>query len=150
MSRYLLSSSPAGGAGMVPAGAGPGAQGAHHWGSPAPDLQWPGPYSPAVIQRVTVGLAQIRPCRGAATEAYRQENQCQWRTGKSTKKRISAAHDEGTGPRTCSTFGIRSRSSTVLKALVSTLARHDLYGPLCGPPTTGHQVNSGQHPTHPR
>ena len=32
------------------AGAGPGAQGAHHWGSPAPDRQWPGTNAPAVIQ----------------------------------------------------------------------------------------------------
>ena len=46
-----LSSSPAGGANMGPgAGAGPGAQGAHHWGSPAPDRQWPGTNAPAVIQ----------------------------------------------------------------------------------------------------
>ena len=30
--------------------------------------------------------------------AYQQENQCQRRTGKSTKKRISAAQDEGMGP----------------------------------------------------
>ena len=82
MSRCLLSSSPTRGAGM---GACPGAQGAHHWGSPAPDRQWPGTDAPAVIQRVTVGRVQTRPCRDLATEgvparkpmsvAYRQEYQ---------------------------------------------------------------------------
>ena len=47
-----LSSSPAGGANIGPcAGAGPGAQGAYNWGSPAPDLQWPGTDAPAVIRR---------------------------------------------------------------------------------------------------
>ena len=38
---------------MGPAGAGPGAHGTHHWGSPAPDRQWPDTVTdpPAVIQR---------------------------------------------------------------------------------------------------
>ena len=36
---------------MSPAGAGPGAQSAHHWGSPAPDRQWPCTDAPAVIRR---------------------------------------------------------------------------------------------------
>ena len=51
-----LSSSPVGGANMGPCAPqvtahGPGVQGAHHWGSPAPDRQWPGTNAPAVIRR---------------------------------------------------------------------------------------------------
>ena len=34
---------------MGPAGAGPGEQGAHYWGSPAPDRQWPGTDASAVM-----------------------------------------------------------------------------------------------------
>ena len=41
--------SPTGGVGMGPAGACPGAQGAHHWSSPAPDQQWLGTAAPAAI-----------------------------------------------------------------------------------------------------
>ena len=49
-----------------PAGAGPGAQGAHHWAALLPTGHRP----PAVIRRVTVGRAQTRLCSscGATTE----------------------------------------------------------------------------------
>ena len=34
-----------------PSGGGPGAQGAHHWGSPPPDRQWPNIDAPAAVIR---------------------------------------------------------------------------------------------------
>ena len=90
---------------MGPAGAGPGAQGAHHWGSPAPDLQWPagpGTDAPAVIQRggdrpsadTTLSWSSDRGRTGKEVNVSGvPASQCQ-----STKKRISAAQDKGMGP----------------------------------------------------
>ena len=84
---------------MGSAGAGPGAQGAHHWGSPAPDRQWPCTDAPAVIRR-----GDGRPGADTTLSLSRDGG----RTGKKInvsgvpakvqKKRIAAAQDKGMGP----------------------------------------------------
>ena len=102
MSRCLLSSSQAGGSGMGPAGAGPGAQGAHHWAALLPTCSGPATTRLLSYDAVMVGRAQKRPCRGAATEGVpaRKPMSAEYHQlgSKSTKKRISAARDEGMGP----------------------------------------------------
>ena len=73
--------------------------GAHHWGSPAPDRQWPGTDAPAVIR-----CGDGRPGADTTLSLSRDGG----RTGKKInvsgvpakvqKKRIAAAQDKGMGP----------------------------------------------------
>ena len=102
MSRFLLSSSPAGVAGMGPAGTGPGAQGATIGAALLPTRTGSGPAPARLLSYDTmmVGLAQTRPCRGASTEGVTvqaRENQCQWHTARVPKSVFPGRGNGATG-----------------------------------------------------
>ena len=128
---------------MGPAGAGPGAQCANHWGSPAPDLQWPCTNAPAVIRRGDgrPGTDTILSWSsdGGRTGKKFEENQCLLCSCKSTKKRISAAQNQGMGPLvSIRAFSDGYQGASVEHSLMDppegrrTLEEHKMHYSMCG------------------